>query len=312
MLLGLMATPRKKGKQDSVDPLLDRLLDDDDLDAHYAAREELEGIKGERREALISAVISALSSGAHIAGIGVLADLGGARAVDALVKLAADEDEEVREEAVMALGNLESRPAAAVPALVAALSDANEDIRDQAADALGEYASPAAIEPLLAALAKAHAEPRWQSDVRVGGILEALAASGPGDGRVIAMLVEHLVPGAPPVAKPAFDALGSLGKKAEAARPALDALTKSDSPWMAIHAHRTLVALGDPPDQHVPAIVDALLVKDQGGVVNSAASALLVDLGAVAKPFVEAAVKGKNAALRKVAERVKTKMASRR
>jgi HEAT repeat protein len=304
-----MATPRKKGRGNSPDQLLDRLLDDEDVDDHFAAREELLELKGERRDAITAGVIAAVTGDdPHTVAIGVLADLGGARAVEALVKLATHEDDEVREEAVMALGNLEARPAAAVPALVAALSDANEDIRDQAADALGEYASPAAVAPLLVALEKAHADPRWQADVRVGGILEALAASGSHDPRVIDALVAHLVPGAQAVAKPAFESLTNLGKKAEPARPALEALAAGSDTWMAVHARRVLLALGDPATKHVPAIVQALLVKD----VNSAASAVLQDLGAVARPFVDEAVKGKNAALRKVAERVKSKMASRR
>ena len=44
-----MPTPPKKGKKDGVDPLVERLLDDDDLNDHFAAREELGAITGDRR-----------------------------------------------------------------------------------------------------------------------------------------------------------------------------------------------------------------------------------------------------------------------
>ena len=304
----------KKRKQEPLDPLIERLLDDEDLNDHFAAREELAGVEDDRREVITEAVIAAVTGKTpRVAAIGVLADLDGPRAVEALVVLAAHPDEEVREEAVMGLGNLESRPAAAVPALVAALSDGNEDVRDQAADALADYASPAAVEPLLTALAKAHEKKRWQKDMQVGGILQALAASGPSDPRVIEALVAHLIPGEKAVAGPAFTALTELGTKgvrADAARPTLEQLASGADPWMAVHAHRTLIALGGAADEHVPAILQGLLAKDPGGEAATAASALLQDLGATALPFLQAAASGKNAALRKVAERVRAKMAA--
>jgi HEAT repeat protein len=308
-----MPTPPRKGKPDLTSQLLDRLLNDDDLDDHFAARESLAGVSGAAREALVDAVVDAATGRTpRTAAIGVLGDLGGERAVAALVELCAHRDEEVREEAVTALGHLGDRPAAAVPALVQALSDANEDIRDQAADALAEYASPVAIEPLLSALAKARAEPRWQQDVRVGGILEALASSGPEDPRVVDTIAEHLTPDARAVAGPAFEALVHLGKRGERARPALERVAAGADAWTSLHAHRALIALGDDPDKHVPAIVDSLVVKDAESGVAAAASNLLLELGPVARPFVDAAAKGKNAALRKVAERIRAKMATRR
>jgi HEAT repeat protein len=296
----------KKGKRDLPDPIVERLLDDEDLNDHFAAREELAAIEGDRRAAIVEAVIAAATAKTpRTAAIGVLADLDAPAAVAALVTLTEHRDEEVREEAVMALGNVESRPAAAVPALVKALSDASEDVRDQAADALAEYGSSAAIEPLLAALAKAHEKKKWQQDVQVGGILAALAASGPGDARVIDALVAHLLPGEVVVAGPAFAALTELGAEARGARAALEALAAGADAWMAIHARRALIGLGDNPAQHVPAILEALLVKDP---VGTAASNLLQDLGPVARPFVDAATNGKNAALRKAAERVRAKL----
>jgi hypothetical protein len=305
-----MPTPPKKGKKDQADPLIERLLDDEDLNDHFAAREELAAIQGERRAAITEAVLAAATAKTpRTAAIGVLADLDGPRAAAALATLAAHRDEEVREEAVMALGNLESRPAEAVTALVAALSDASEDVRDQAADALADYESPAAVEPLLGALAKSHDKPKWKQDVQVGGILAALAASGPDDARVVAALAEHLIPGEKVIAEPAFTALSELGPKAAAARGALEALTRGDDAWMAVHAHRALVALGDPAADHVPAILEGLLAKDAAA---TAASMMLQDLGAAALPFVDAAVKtAKNAALRKAAERVRSKMTAK-
>jgi HEAT repeat protein len=306
-----MANPAKKGKKDAADAIVARLLDDEDMDDHFAAREELAGIHGERRAAVEEAVLAAATARTpRAAAIGVLGDLDGPRAAAALAALSSHRDDEVREEAVMALGHLASRPPEAVAALVAALSDVNEDVRDQAADALAEYASPAAVEPLLGALARSHEKPKWQKDVQVGGILSALAASGPDDPRVVAALVEHLIPGEKVIAEPAFAALTELGPRAVAAREALAALAGGGDGWMAVHAHRALVALGAPAADHVPALLDALLAKD--GAVAGAASALLQDLGAASLPLVTAAAtSGKSAALRKAAERLRAKMAAK-
>ncbi len=302
--------PSKKGKTDQQDPLIERLLDDEDLNDHFAAREELAALEGARRATVADAVIAAATARTpRTAAIGVLADLDGPRAAAALATLAAHRDEEVREEAVMALGNLESRPAEAVTALVAALSDASEDVRDQAADALAEYASPAAVEPLLGALAKVHEGKKWQQDVQVGGILAALVASGPGDARVVEALVSHLIPGEKVVSGPAFAALVELGPKASAARGALEKLARGDDPWMAMHAHRTLIALGDEVGAHVGALLEGLAAKEPGGAVSAASSALLEELGKAALPFVDAAAKGaSNAAVRKAAERLRSKV----
>src|SRR6185312_2589829 len=152
-----MPTVPKRGKKDSADPIVARLLDDEDMDDHFAAREELSEIRGERRAVIEEAVLAAATGKTpRTIAIGVLGDLDGPKAAAALATLAAHRDEEVREEAVMALGHLASRPTEAVGALVAALSDESEDVRDQAADALAEYASPAAVEPLLVALARSH------------------------------------------------------------------------------------------------------------------------------------------------------------
>jgi HEAT repeat protein len=290
--------------------LVERLLDEDDLADNTAAREELGALSPERRALVIEAVLAAATARTpSTTAISVLADLDGPRAVAALVELTAHGDEMVREEAVVSLGHAASRPPEAVAALVKALSDESEDVRDQAADAIAEYASPAAVQPLLDALSRAHEKPRWTRDVQVGGILAALAASGPEDERVLGALVEHLIPGEKVVSEPAFAALVELGAKAAGARAALEKLASGADPWMAVHARRALVALGDPAAAHVPSILEALLVKDAGGSVTAAAGAALQDLGAAALPFVDAAVKGgKNAALRKAAERVRSKM----
>jgi HEAT repeat protein len=300
----------KKGKTSPSDPIVARLLDDEDLDDHFAAREELATIAGPRREVIAEAVVAAATARTpRTVAIGVLGDLDGPRAVTALAALSVHRDEEVREEAVMALGELASRPAEAVSALVAALSDASEDVRDQAAGALVKYASPAAVEPLLSALARLHERPRWKQDVQVGGVLAALAASGPGDPRVLAVVLDHLIPGEKVIAEPAFAALVRIGPPAEGARRVLVGLAGGADAWMAIHAHRALIALGDPASDHLRAILEGLAVKDRDGSVNAAASTLLQDIGAAALPFVDAAVRdGKNPALRRAAERVRTRM----
>ncbi len=306
--------PSKKAKTDPRDPLVERLLDDDDLNDHFAAREELTALTGPRRAAVADAVIAAATARTpRAAAIGVLGDLGDPRAVAALVALATHRDEEVREEAVTALGHVESHPAEAVPALVAALSDENEDVRDQAADALAEYASTAAVDPLSARWPSVHEGKKWKQDVQVGGILAALSASGPGDARASwRALVSHLTsPGRRSSRSRVRFALVELGPKAAAARAALEkhagGAGPDDGRPRAPHAHD--IALGDDVGAHVGPLLDGLAAKEPGGAVSAASSALLEELGKAALPFVDAAAKGApNAAVRKAAERLRSKV----
>src|SRR5215468_1419741 len=96
--------PPRKGKNSLPDPLIERLLDDEELNDHFAAREELAAITGERRVLITEAVLAAATAKTpSTAAIGVLADLDGPRAVAALAALASHRAEEVREEAVVAL-----------------------------------------------------------------------------------------------------------------------------------------------------------------------------------------------------------------
>jgi HEAT repeat protein len=71
----------------------------------------------------------------------------GKNAVPALLRLAADDDHEVRVEAVMALGYMEGNVRAA-EAVIRAVSDPHVDVRCAAARALGRLRYPGGADPL--------------------------------------------------------------------------------------------------------------------------------------------------------------------
>jgi HEAT repeat protein/beta-lactamase regulating signal transducer with metallopeptidase domain len=72
------------------------------------------------------------------------------RVADALMTALADENAEVREQALNALANM--RDPRAIPGLLRALRDASVDVREQAVNALAQFDTPEAIDGVLTAL----------------------------------------------------------------------------------------------------------------------------------------------------------------
>ena len=80
-----------------------------------------------------------------------LGAMGDPRAVEALIELLEeDDDEDVREEVAWALGKIGD--ARAVEPLIRALFDTDKDVREEAAWALGRIRDVRAVEPLIQAL----------------------------------------------------------------------------------------------------------------------------------------------------------------
>ncbi len=291
----------KKVAANAPDPLLVRLLDDDDLDDHLAACEAFAKLRGARQKAIVDALLAAVEGPTpSTVAIGALGSaVSDRRALDALIELTHAKNAEVRGEAFSTLGLLESRPAAAVPALIAALSDRDDDVRHEAIDALGEYAHPDAVEPLLAALRRVKKSRSWQTHGDLDSLFMALGACGKDDPRVVDLLTAHLVIEPRYSGLAAFRALAHLGRRAARARPALEACLANGDAWREMHARIALVAMGEDVGLHAPRLVEGLAHNDTA--VQAVADIGLGHLGERARPFVKSGLKAKRASVRKKA-----------
>ena len=110
--------------------------------------------------------------------IKTLGTLGNPEAVPALIEALGDPDPRVRDEAVCALGNIGDRRA--VPALINTLRNDDDDaVRVAAAYILGELGDPSAVEPLKEALLYAIREKDWGMWVAADWALDALMKTQP-------------------------------------------------------------------------------------------------------------------------------------
>lgn len=98
------------------------------------------------------------------------------RVVTALTGAMRDSDDEVRREAIGALGQIRAQSAAAP--LAEALADKDGDVRAQAAFALGQIRAESAVAPLVAALADPEAEVRQQAAFALGQIRAKSSVDG--------------------------------------------------------------------------------------------------------------------------------------
>ena len=152
-----------------------------------------------------------------------LVQLGGPRAVKALVRALGDGNDDVRDRAAEALGQLGDRRA--VEPLVRALADRDNYVRRAAAEALGRLADPRAVERLVRALADgdndvrcaaaealaALGEPKWAQWVKgEGDDFRRLGASK--DREAVEPLVWALADGDNDVRRAAAKALAALGE----------------------------------------------------------------------------------------------------
>jgi HEAT repeat protein len=128
----------------SVVPELSRLLDEPEVRA--AAVDAIQRITRHQEDALIDAIASPDPA----TRAAVLPMVGTARAADAVRRLVADEDPEIRAQACEALARIGDT--AAVPLLFAALSDSNPRVGHAAAAAIQSLGVPDTAERTIAAL----------------------------------------------------------------------------------------------------------------------------------------------------------------
>lgn len=152
--------------------------------------------------------------------------------VPVLLEALLDVDDDDREEAIKALGEI---PENALRALLAALQDPDPDLRAVAAEVLGYMANPAAINPLLERLQDENPKVREAVAGALGDIREAIAVPG----LLVALHDPH-----PDVREASAWALGNIGDPS--AIPDLLITLEADAihiRWSAIEA---LGKIGDP------------------------------------------------------------------
>jgi HEAT repeat protein len=136
-------------------PVLVTALADDDSRIRQLASDHLAGM-GVEAVAPLVASLSTVVVPVRAGVAGVLGRLADARGLDALVGLLSDLDEQVRVEAVDAIGKLAMQPggSTALPALVARLNDASAAVRNRAAQALAGTRDASVVGALVATVAQ--------------------------------------------------------------------------------------------------------------------------------------------------------------
>ncbi len=175
-----------------------------------------------------------------------LGNLGDPRAVEPLISALSDEDTDVRQNAIIALGKLgDSR---AVEPLIAALKDADPFMRSRAAFALGEIEDSRAIEPLIDAL---------KDEDRLMRFSAVDALNQLDDQRVIELLIAALKDADPFMRSRAAFALGKLDDSRDVG-PLISALSDEDTDVR----RNAIIALGNLGDSQA---VEPLIVtlKDE-------------------------------------------------
>jgi HEAT repeat protein len=155
----------------AVEPLLTALNDADEWVPRYAAR-----ALGKLGTVGFKALLDQLKNPAAymcVIVVEALGDLKNAEAVEPLIDVLNDAENEVRRSAAKALGHLGAKWAA--EPLIAALTDPEKRVRSSAADALGELGDGRAVEPLIAALNDANAEVRSNVAEALGKMRDARA-----------------------------------------------------------------------------------------------------------------------------------------
>ncbi|HMA04841.1 MAG TPA: HEAT repeat domain-containing protein [Methanomicrobiales archaeon] len=105
-------------------------------------------------EGLIRALAPGLPAEVRRAAAGILGDLVDRRAVDPLIEILGDREEQVRLAAVLSLAKIADPKA--VPALLALLADADGDVRTATVISLGMIGDRSAVPALLTALSDRH------------------------------------------------------------------------------------------------------------------------------------------------------------
>ncbi len=252
-------------------------------------------------------------------------------AIPELTKALSDSNENVRESAAYALGNLGEHAKEAVPELTKALSDSNEEVRARAAWALGEMGGHAkeAVPELTKALSDSNEEVRGSAAYALGNLGEhakeavpelAKALSDSNDwvrartAHALENLGEHAKEAAPELAKAlsdsdeivrarAAEALGTLGEHAKEAAPELaKALSDSDK-YVRARAAWALGKMGGYAKEAVPELTKAL--SDSNENVRARAAEALRNMGRSILPKLKEIQKNTNTPeIKKIIEQI--------
>jgi|SRR5215471_7668026 len=187
-------------------------------------------------------------------------------AVPALIRALKDKDEDVREFAAFALGNIRADPAISVPALIEGLKDQYYSVRERSASVLrafGPEAQPA-VPALLKALTDQNSSVREEAAKAVGEIAPAQIAVP-----ALANAFKSFSAGNYAFA----EALVKYGRDALSAVPILIEILRQADDNRRSNAAVVLGAIGPEANAAIPALVDALEYP-HGDVAASAAVAL--------------------------------------
>jgi HEAT repeat protein len=282
-----------------------------------ALRKAVKGPQGRRREVLyalgelkaqddssVAVLMEALTDPdpyVNLAAASSLAKIGPAasRAVPALIHALEQKNMFGHSAVIEALVSI--GPAAA-PDLLKALAEGNEALRADAARALAGAAKANAR--VLAGLVKALSDP--SADVRIS-VAKSLGEMGWTSEEAITALVGLLRDGVLSVRVAAANALAAIGEKAVAARPALFEMLQDADKSVRDAALDALPKLGVQPKEM--ALLLTPLLASPNAAVRRDISAMLVRLGQVAVPVLEAASKDANSILRKEASAALRKLA---
>ena len=186
----------------------------------------------------------------------------GAPAVEGLCSLLSEKRENVRAEAIMALGRIGPDAGSAVPVLIPKLGDESDRIRQEASTALGRI-GPAAFEPLIEA--SKQGEPLARSMA-----IKALGASTEPDDRIQVAVLDRLGDESPEVRAAALTALGRIDAPAELLVNALDEGLQEEHEAIRLAAVNQLVERQDLIPALLPTLKSRLVCADEGAARHSA------------------------------------------
>lgn len=203
-------------------------------------------------------------------------------------------------------------------ALVALVADEDDDVRSEAIAALQHTATPLAIDALIDGLEREkRRNPRWVYGVAIHNLCEALGACGVGDPRAIDALVAQLrVEESMYASQGAFAALTAMGPAAARAKDALEQITREGRPWERAHAHLALWAQDGALERHVRALVPILAETKEGGGTAAAAAKLALEhigedaIAVLERPDIERGPLARH--VKKVVESIRARAARKR
>ncbi|HKP85597.1 MAG TPA: HEAT repeat domain-containing protein [Blastocatellia bacterium] len=193
-----------------------------------------------------------------------LGEIGGGRAAAALIEALKDEDRYVRAGAADALGKIGGEQATV--ALIAALESEDSDVRMRAVDALRKIGDEQTVAALIKVLGRGNGYARESAAHALGKI---------GDERAVAALIEALKDRADDVCESAAYALGQIG--GEQATVALIEALRGGNSYLHMTAAHALGKIGD--ERAAPVLTEVLKNKNKDIFIRASAAYALGKIG---------------------------------